>query len=105
MVRVMATAVHLCLMAVPAAAEVWMVKAAGAWGCRDRGALSQARGAAVEGCIALLLGERLLDMAEVGVGFSDHVSVQRHDGSIVYVAVDGITPDPGIGSLSEDRPE
>jgi hypothetical protein len=64
-----------------------------------------ARDAAVDGCVALLPGERLLDIAEVGAGFSDYIRVQRHDGSIVYVRVDAITPDPGVGSLSEDRPE
>jgi hypothetical protein len=42
-------------------------------------------------------------MAEVGVGFSDHLRVQRHDGSILYVATDAITADLGIGTLSEDR--
>jgi hypothetical protein len=44
-------------------------------------------------------------MADVGAGFSEHLRVQRHDGSVVYVEVDAITSDPGIGSLSEDRPE
>lgn len=82
-----------------------MVRESGTWGCRERAAFTQTRGVAVDGCVALLAGERLLDMAEIGVGFSEHVRVQRHDGSIVFVAVDSIRSDPGIGSLSEDRPE
>jgi hypothetical protein len=105
MMRLMAAVAGLCLLVTPAFAEVWMVKASGTWGCKDRAVLAQASDAVAPGCMALLAGERLLDMAEVGVGFSDHVRVQRHDGSIVYVATDAITADPGIGTLSEDRPE
>jgi hypothetical protein len=82
-----------------------MVKSSGAVGCRDRAALEKGSLHQSIDCVQLRAGERLLDLAEVGMGFSDHLRLQRHDGSIVYVATDAITSDPGIGTLSEDRPD
>jgi hypothetical protein len=93
----------LALATSPAVADVWMVKSSGAVGCRDRPALVKGAQESGFGCVLLVAGERLLDMAEVGVGFSNHLRVQRHDGSILYVATDAITADLGIGTLSEDR--
>jgi len=92
-------------------AEVWMVEASGALGCRDREKLVEHEaahasrvpdGAPPEGCVALYPGERLLDQPEIGVGANEVVRVQRSDGSIVFVMSSAVAPDPGIGSI-EDR--
>jgi hypothetical protein len=55
------------------------------------------------GCIPLIAGERLVDMAEAGADYSDMLRIHRHDGSILYVGAQEVAPDPGIGSLSEAR--
>lgn len=97
----------------PAAAEnVWMVKSSGVLGCQDRETLiafeetqtqHEADGPLPEGCAVLYSGERLIDQPEVGVGFNDHMRVQRSDSSIVFVRRTAVVPDPGIGSVTEDR--
>ena len=97
----------------PAAAEdVWMVKSSGVLGCQDRETLvaferSQTQhevdGAPPRGCVVLYSGERLIDQPEVGVGFNDHMRVQRSDSSVVFVRRSAVVPDPGIGSVTGDR--
>ena len=100
-------------IASPAASEsVWMVKSSGSLGCQDRATLiafernqteHEASGPPPEGCVVLYSGERLIDQPEVGVGFSDHMRVQRSDSSIVFVRRSAVVSDPGIGSVTEDR--
>ncbi len=90
-----------------AQADAWMVKEGGAVACRERTLLAEMvggiRGAMAPGCVALAAGERLVDMAEPGAGFSDMIRVLRHDGSVLYIATIAVTLDPGVGSLSGDR--
>lgn len=97
-----------------AQAEVWMVKSSGAIGCRDRETLVALEAAAdprapsaplPEGCLTLFAGERLLDQPEVGVGFNDTMRVTRADGGTVFVRASALVSDPGIGSLTDDRPD
>ncbi|WP_158412864.1 hypothetical protein [Hyphomicrobium nitrativorans] len=89
-----------------------MVKSSGVLGCQDRAALvafeqsqtqHEASGPPPEGCAVLYSGERLIDQPEIGVGFNDHMRVQRSDSSIVFVRRSAVVPDPGIGSVTEDR--
>ena len=92
-----------------AEANVWMVKSSGAVGCDTQAKLIEHEGHAApplpDGCVALFAGERLIDVPEVGVGFNSYLRVQRSDRSIIFVASSAIAADPGIGSVSEDRPE
>jgi hypothetical protein len=103
-----AMAAAVCWAAVPAFAQedAWMVKENGAVACRERtvqaGVLDSGGNAMPSGCIPLIAGERLVDMAEAGAGYSEMLRVQRHDGSILFVEAQAIAHDPGIGSLSGD---
>lgn len=115
MLRRTIAAVGFSAVALSAHAEVvWMVKSSGSLGCRNRETLvdldaKQASrpddGAAPADCVALYSGERLLDQPEVGVGFNEYMKVQRGNGSVVFVRRSAVVPDPGIGSLNDDRPE
>lgn len=89
-----------------------MVKSSGVLGCKDRETLiafertrtqHEPDGPPPPGCAVLYSGERLIDQPEVGVGFNDHMRVQRSDSSIVFVRRSAVVPDPGIGSMTEDR--
>jgi hypothetical protein len=98
------------LSAPPAhAEEVWMVKSSGVHACKDREALvaldavPPKQTGRPEGCVELYSGERLLGQADVGAGFNDYMKVQRGDGSLVFVRGSALVPDPGIGSVTDDR--
>lgn len=109
--RQFAAAALLVLSASAAWADAWMVKASTV-GCRDRETLvalgTQGDGAAraaglPEGCVGLEAGERLLDKPRIAGGFDDYVQLERHDASLVFVKASDVVPDPGIGSVYEDR--
>lgn len=93
------------------AEDVWMVKSSGVLGCDDRETLvaldgaDQLQGHPPGGCVELHSGERLLERADVGAGFHDYMNVQRSDGSTVFVRGSALVADPGIGSVTDDRPE
>lgn len=113
MLRWAIAAMTICAAALPVCAEVWMVKFSGVLGCQNREILIeldktqtlQSREMAPLGCVVLESGERLLDQQEVGVGFNEYMKVQRRDGSTLFVKGSNIVPDPGIGSLTDDRVE
>ncbi len=113
MLRCAIAAMTICATALPAYAEVWMVKSSSVLGCQDRETLiefdktraAQSRESAPPGCVVLESGERLLDQQEVGIGFNDYMKVQRRDGSTLFVRGSNVVPDPGIGSLTDDRAE
>ena len=112
-VRGVAAFAMLCATAVAAAAEVWMVKGADVPACRDRDALialdTDAKPEAASrtlpaGGIALYSGERLLEHPQLGQGFAKYLKVERSDGSMLFVRSADVVSDPGIGSISGDRP-
>jgi hypothetical protein len=106
--RTIIFAAVLLAMASSAYAEVWMVKPAGAIGCRDRDAFSSANISDLKlpaGCVSLYAGERLLETSNSSGGFADYIHVQRADGSMLFVSSSLIALDPGIGSIEEDRPD
>lgn len=112
--KTLVVVIAVCTAAVTSHAEVWMVKSSGAIGCRDRDTLVALEAAAdprapsaplPEGCLTLFSGERLLDQPEVGVGFNDFMRVTRADGGTVFVRASALVSDPGIGSVTDDRPE
>lgn len=111
--RTIAALAVLCATAVTAVAEVWMIKGADAPACRDRDALvaldatTKPEGtsrALPAGCIALYSADRLLEQAQMGQGFAKYLKVERGDGSLLFVRSADVVSDPGIGSVSEDRP-
>ena len=90
-------------------AEAWMVKSS-TFGCKDRGTLAalDAAGrptdpALPEDCVGLDAGERLLDRPQAGGGFDAYVQLERRDASLVFVRRSDVVPDPGVGSVYEDR--
>jgi hypothetical protein len=89
-----------------ACAETWMVKSS-TLACRDREtlvALDAAGSAQVpDGCMALEPGERLLELPGMAGGFDAYVKLQRHDRSEVFVSSSAVVPDPGIGSVYDER--
>ena len=103
----------LVAVCAPAAAQdVWMVRSSGVLGCTEREALvayeqtrtqHEAAGPPPRTCVVLYSGERLIDQPEIGVGFNEHMRVERSDRSIVFVRRSDVVPDPGIGSVTEDR--
>ncbi|MCC7252545.1 hypothetical protein [Hyphomicrobium sp.] len=103
-------AVALAAMPASAHAEAWMVKSS-TLGCRDRETLvkldaagaSQSLDALPAGCVVLDAGERLLDQPVMGGGFSDYVELERRDGSMLFVRSSAMVPDPGIGSVYDER--
>lgn len=108
MLRTIGSAAALLAMASSAYAEVWMVKPAGAIGCRDRDVFSTIDASALKlptGCVRLYAGERLLEPSNSAGGFADYIEVQRADGSILFVSGSLLALDPGIGSVEEDRRE
>lgn len=114
MLRRTIMAFAICAAAAPACAEVWMVRSSGELGCGDRETLvsafasqnaSERSARPPAGCVELYAGERLLDQPEAGAGFNDYMRVQRGDGSTVFVRSSAVVPDPGIGSVTDDRPE
>lgn len=60
---------------------------------------------APEGCITLYSGERLLEQPQAGQGFDRYMRAERGDGSVFFVRNSDVVADPGIGSVSEDRPD
>lgn len=93
-------------------ADVWMVKSSGHLGCRERAqAMALASQSASppaslpDGCVALYAGERLIDRPEVGVGFDAFARVLRSNKSTLYVSRSALVLDPGIGTVTEDRPD
>lgn len=97
------------LLVTAARADVWMVRASGSIGCQVRDTLAALpnggdSGKLPEECSRLYDGERLIEQPRPGVGFDDFVLVQRADGSQVFVRNDALAADPGIGSISDDRP-
>lgn len=114
MLRRTIAAVALLASSSCAHAEVWMVKSSGTLGCRDRQTLIELEArpplemdatAPPSGCTVLYSGERLLDVPHVGEGFTDYMKVQRADGTILFVRTSATVPDPGIGSVTDDRSE
>lgn len=89
-----------------AMAETWMVKSS-TLACRDRETLEahDATGATQvpDGCVPLDAGERLLELPGMGGGFDAYVKLQRHDRSVVFVSSAAVVPDPGIGSVYDER--
>ena len=97
-----------------AQADVWMVKGSGTLGCRTRedfAAHEDGRtkppvappSGAKSACVALYAGERLLEQAEIGVGFNEYMRVERHDGSILFAPISELVADPGTGSVTDNR--
>lgn len=92
-------------------ADVWMVKTSGHIACRDRARLVEIVEAGSpqqptpNNCVLLYPGERLIDQSQVGVGFDVYAKVMRSDKSILFVSRSAIVADPGIGGVSEDRPD
>lgn len=91
-----------------------MVKSSGVLGCKDRAAIvssdaskrsSEREAPPPAGCVTLYVGERVLDQPEAGAGFNEYMKVQRGDGSTVFVRGSLLVPDPGIGSVTDDRPD
>lgn len=89
-----------------AVAETWMVKSS-TLACRERETLEAydaATSAQVpDGCVPLDAGERLLELPGMAGGFDAYVKLQRHDRSVVFVPRAAVVPDPGIGSVYDER--
>lgn len=89
-----------------ASADAWMVKSS-TLACRDRETLEAydaATSARVpDGCVPLDAGERLLELPGMAGGFDAYVKLQRHDRSVVFVPRAAVVPDPGIGSVYDER--
>ncbi len=99
-------AIALAAVSASAQADTWMVKSS-TLACRDRetlAALDAAGSAQVhDGCVALEAGERLLELPGMAGGFDAYVKLQRHDRSLVFVRSSAVVPDPGIGSVYDER--
>lgn len=99
-------AVALCAVSGFAHAETWMVKTS-TLACRDRALLEAFDDAQApdvpDGCVMLDAGERLLELPGMAGGFDTYVKLQRHDRSVVYVRSSSVVPDPGIGSVYDER--
>lgn len=112
MSRRLLIAAALSASSLPAHAEVWMVKASHALGCRDRETLVALRAnpqprkideAAPDGCTVLYSGERLLEEPQPASGFNEYLKVEREDGSVLFVHNSALASDPGIGSVDSGR--
>lgn len=111
MFRLAMAAIAFGAVSASARAETWMVKSS-TLGCRDRetlvardadGPAQVPDGPSEDGCVVLDAGERLLDLPGMGGGFDDYVQLQRHDHSVVFVRSSALVPDPGIGSVYDER--
>ena len=111
MVRWMIVVVATVAAAEFAFAETWMVKST-TLGCCERetlvtldasGSEQTSDNAGAEGCVVLNPGERLLDLPGSAGGFDLYVKLQRHDRSEVFVRGSAVVPDPGIGSVYDER--
>ena len=87
-------------------ADTWMVKSS-TLACRDRETLeahdAAGAGQVPDGCVPLDTGERLLELPGMAGGFDAYVKLQRHDRSVVFVPRAAVVPDPGIGSVYDER--
>jgi hypothetical protein len=75
--------------------------------CKDRETLAALEAGhsfrTPDGCVALEAGERLLELPGTATGFDTYVKLQRHDRSLVFVRSSAVVPDPGIGSVYDER--
>ncbi len=109
--RAALAALMVLIGAIPAYAEVWMVKRPDVIACEHRQTLvdldsasSQRETASIpRGCLMLYSGERLLEQPQAAQGFNKYLKVERGDGALLFVRNTDLVLDPGIGSVEADR--
>ena len=97
--------------AIPACAEVWMVKRPDVIACEHRQTLvdldsassPSKAGSIPHDCLMLYSGERLLEQPQAAQGFNKYLKVERGDGALLFVRNTDLVLDPGIGSVEADR--